>query len=234
MRTRPSPLFTLIELLVVIAIIAILASLLLPSLNSARNKAREISCRSNLRQIGQSMMMYFNDFNESYPPSSRGVFGGSWGYKWRNFLSDSLNTTLSINRPDGVNSSGVAQTTKLPKFFDCPAFAYATNLISTSEKMPSFSYGINGGIVADGGTRRGKVLTQRRLVLVGPGPVKSSDVIGRYAADPSNLASNVAFRHGARTIPLLWNDGVVGLYRWPDSPLSAGSIIDRKSWDATY
>ena len=59
--------FTLIELLVVIAIIAILAAILFPVFAQAREKARQTTCISNLKQIGSSVMMYAQDYDEEFP-----------------------------------------------------------------------------------------------------------------------------------------------------------------------
>ncbi len=59
--------FTLIELLVVIAIIAIIAAILFPVFAQAREKARAASCISNLRQLGTAVMMYAQDYDETYP-----------------------------------------------------------------------------------------------------------------------------------------------------------------------
>src|SRR3569833_3356470 len=69
LMTRRSTAFTLIELLVVIAIIAILAAILFPVFAQVCVKARQITCTSNMKQIGLAMMQYVLDFDVLYPLS---------------------------------------------------------------------------------------------------------------------------------------------------------------------
>lgn len=74
--TRRHTAFTLIELLVVIAIIAILAAILFPVFAQAREKARAISCLSNVKQIGTSFYMYVQDYDETTP-----ALGNGWDWE---------------------------------------------------------------------------------------------------------------------------------------------------------
>lgn len=81
--------FTLIELLVVVAIIGLLAAILLPALGRARAKAVQISCASNLKQLGNAMFMYADDYNEVLPSPTlvNGNTAGCWFYEVDNYIS---------------------------------------------------------------------------------------------------------------------------------------------------
>lgn len=120
--------FTLIELLVVIAIIAILAAILFPVFAQAREKARQTSCMSNLRNLSTAMLMYSNDFDELLPPSSY-LIGGpptgmlqNWCYSY-SYATQTYNSTGGLIQPYLKN----AQVQDCPTAADIAPFASDTS-----------------------------------------------------------------------------------------------------------
>lgn len=97
-RSRAPRAFTLVELLVVIGIIALLVSILLPSLNRAREAAKQTKCLSNLKQIGMAFTMYLNENGNWFPAGAR--TGGHQDHDWvwwqQTYMSDGTMATGGI------------------------------------------------------------------------------------------------------------------------------------------
>jgi prepilin-type N-terminal cleavage/methylation domain-containing protein/prepilin-type processing-associated H-X9-DG protein len=100
--------FTLVELLTVLAVITILIAMLLPALNQARNAAADVSCKSNLRQIGQMLMIYASQNNGYLPDPRYALHSNSalslaqTGYEWQ------------------LVDSGIAAKETMKKLMRCP------------------------------------------------------------------------------------------------------------------
>ena len=132
--------FTLIELLVVIAIISLLVSILLPSLQQARDLARSTYCISNLHHIGVAVETYAAEFNGFYPPAGAYRLAGVPG-TWTQLAGNIWGWDMLLRRYLGRNSGDNA-TDPLP-MLQCP-FDVGERL-SSVQSSRFMSYSMNDG-----------------------------------------------------------------------------------------
>ena len=217
--------FTLIELLVVVAIIGILSSILLPSLSKARFKAKAVVCKSNLRNLGQGMIMLVD---QGSPSGKDGAFPGYGGvnkdydnYSWFGEIATIFGQTDTNTQPY------LNETTKVPDVFLCPAETEATNEF-TYTNLP---YGYNYGHL--GNWQNYHTATHDELAVRITQIHKPSEMILITDSNSNGVADSLShrawedaqpgFRHFEMT-NIVFIDGHVGIYKkspvvtWGQSP----------------
>ncbi|MDD3925259.1 MAG: DUF1559 domain-containing protein [bacterium] len=214
--------FTLIELLVVIAIIAILASILFPVFGRARESARKATCQSNLKQLGLSVNMYVQDWEECFPhgdPANNGSDGS--------YAIQSLAPYIPAKRADGTynvstGTGGYPNSQKAStQLLVCPSStgpnceywfgSYAWNMYLVN-KPASTNYGTV--------TCLGDVTAPSATVLMVDANFHKLD----YANFYNNPAAYIQYRHN-NTLNVLFVDGHVKSVS--QKPLADGVNIRR-------
>ena len=220
MKNRRLNAFTLIELLVVISIIAILASMLLPALNKAREKARTINCAANAKQITGAFAMYTNDYRDCFPTSIAGADGSyatpktTWAGAVGIYIYPSKNY-LNYAGWASYPANGVFSCPTLAPFIQTKTigmneshFGYNANLfgrLNYTVNNPDWGFSREVSIPV----KVGKVKRESETMLIGESRASNTDNLHGYY-DFFDATNRFALRHSKHG-NLGYMDGHVGM-----------------------
>ncbi len=208
--------FTLIELLIVIAIISILAAILFPVFASARSRARQTVCLSNLKQLGLVLLQYQADYDDRVTPP----FGlGTKGHPTKTYWWFGSQDTADQKRPDYTDSPlyPYSKNWQLQLCPESPEPKNAANITGELSRL-GFGYGINQSVWNSGGPKHINAFTSpaETVSLADSAAYENGEIRRSYYVYPpsSNTSFNLTGRGGVRPhatgfANVLWVDGHV-------------------------